>query len=206
MSFEASGHIVEEELIGSQSVLSEIEKRHAIEYEKYDICLERVERVQDIKKLPFDPENPDAQRYPFAAGLHKSVVEELALQIEDFKASQLRLYTAVGSILDVKHGVDGFLKLNHAGKQITVTFDVTMNTAKRDYKSDVIIEIPDEGFDTSPAEDGNGIVDQELLDDVLHRYRRAIALLFKSKIKSFNRRQFSRRQNTNKQQGTGTYG
>ncbi len=116
-----TGGEIEEEVIG-----------HAVvnwngDYLPYNQALKDVMAHQ-----PWDPTDPEPR---FASDLHSCVAEELG--IDDL--SRLELYTAVGSALDVYHGVDCFFRFN--GKIVTI--DLTVNPNKDEYKADLVLNVSD---------------------------------------------------------------
>lgn len=88
-----------------------------------------------------DPTNP---MKPFARELRLAVAEELGLE-SDADLDNLRFYSAVGTPLDVFHGVDGWIEFRpEGGTPRIVTIDVTLDPAKLEHKADVIVhEVPD---------------------------------------------------------------
>jgi len=101
------------------------------EYRPYREAMDEVRRFQ-----PGDPSDPKCR---FANDLHALVA--LGLDLENW--SELKFYTAVGTALDVYHGVDGFFEFR--GKVATI--DGTVNPEKLDGKADVVVH-----FDWSRAE------------------------------------------------------
>lgn len=77
------------------------------------------------------------------------VAVEDALGLED-ASDQLKFYSAVGTIIDFKFGVDAFFELKDkkTGAYARVTMDATLNKQKQQegWKADVIVgELPDAG-------------------------------------------------------------
>lgn len=95
-----------------------------------------------------DPTNPESQH---ANDLRLAVID--ALGLEPGQEDAVGYYTAVGSPLDVKMGVDAFMEFTdpESGETSRATIDVTLNTRKLDEgygKADVVIgELPDAVID-----------------------------------------------------------
>ncbi len=95
------------------------------------------------------PGNPESPRVLFANFLRKRVAEILEEQFKD-KEGQFRVkfFTAVGSHLDTKHGVDAFIKIyDQEEREVGV---VTLDISARDKgfsKTDLLIMINDEERD-----------------------------------------------------------
>ncbi len=92
---------------------------------------------QFSEKDPTDPEKP------FANQLRSALIEELDLETDE-EMDRLKFYSAVGTPLDVFHGVDAWIEyVSPSGARVVVTIDVTLNTNKSSHKADVIVqEIP----------------------------------------------------------------
>lgn len=91
----------------------------------------------DPEKKRMDPTNPKA---PLAKDLRIELLDQLG--IKDEESDRVKVFTAVGTPLDVFHGVDAFVEID--GK--VVTLDITLRediSAKR--KADIIdaTELPD---------------------------------------------------------------
>ena len=88
-----------------------------------------------------DPTNPNK---PFAKELRLAVIDQLGLE-DDEDLDRVRFYSAVGTPLDVFHGVDGWIEfVLEKGVSRMVTLDVTMDPGKLEHKADVIVQqIPD---------------------------------------------------------------
>lgn len=88
-----------------------------------------------------DPTNPEKD---FPRELRLAIAEELSLE-SDEEMDRLKYFTAVGSPLDLFHGVDAFIVLegkNPGDPFKMVTFDVTLReeaSAKRDAAANVIV-------------------------------------------------------------------
>jgi len=97
------------------------------------------------------------------------------LGLDDY--SKLKIYTAIGSHLDVYHGVDAFFEVEINGKLHRVTLDVTFNKNKEDGgRADVVFLVPGDGLDPGSKEDKKEY--QDLLNNVGSR----VAGLFKNDI------------------------
>jgi hypothetical protein len=92
--------------------------------------------MRDVRaNQPWDPSDPEPA---FANDFHASVA--VALGIEDY--SELKLYTAVGSTLDVCHGIDCFFEFR--GKIVTI--DLTTNPSKVLAKANFVLNVSDEAY------------------------------------------------------------
>ncbi len=98
-----------------------------------------IELVREFTKE--DPTNPGK---PFARELRLAVIDELGLEDEG-DMDRIRFYSAVGSPLDIFHGVDGWIEfVPDKGSPSMVTIDVTLNPEKLTHKADIIVqEVPD---------------------------------------------------------------
>lgn len=133
-----TGGIIERELLGK----SELPEAYKDIYLPYKKALEVARKMQ-----PFDPTDPKPR---FANDLHATVAEGLG--IEDY--GRLKFFTAVGTPLDVKHGVDAFLELKVDKQTHRVTLDVTTNPQKGDkHKADIVFFVPPDGYDLTNKED-----------------------------------------------------
>ena len=85
-----------------------------------------------------DPTNPDKE---FATDLRIEISERLGLSPEE--EDRLKFYSAVGTPLDLYHGVDAWLEyeLSETGERISLTMDVTKRGDKisEGHKADFII-------------------------------------------------------------------
>ncbi len=138
-----SGSVVEKELLGEVG-REYVERFKGAEYVPYCQALAMVKESQ-----PFDPADPEPR---FASDLHATVADKLGL--EDY--SQLKFYTAVSKThLDVFHGIDAFLEFQYGDDVkgvVMATMDLTTRPKKL-WKADVLIVVPDEGFDFKDSED-----------------------------------------------------
>jgi len=89
--------------------------------------------IANVKK--FQPWNPSDPSSLAANDLHALVVE--ALGIDDYSA--VSFFTAIGSPLDIFHGIDGFVEW----KGVVVTIDITANPLKIEHKADIILHEKD---------------------------------------------------------------
>lgn len=102
-----------------------------------------------------DPTNPSK---PFAKELRLAVIDQLGLE-DDEDLDRIRFYSAVGTPLDVFHGVDGWIEFcSETGFPIMVTLDVTKDPERVVEKKEqgkvdlIILEMPD------PSEDEKGFM------------------------------------------------
>ncbi len=117
-----TGHLFEREVLGTCLV-----KWDGTTHLSFSQSMELVRNNQ-----PSDPSDPEPRTIN---DLHAHIAVSLGL--DDWSA--LKFYTAVGSLLDVKHGVDGFFEF--AGR--VVTLDLTINPHKDEWKADMIIHPAD---------------------------------------------------------------
>jgi len=131
-----TGKLAEYELLGE--VLKKPEE--TLEYIPYRDAIEAIKKKQPWK----DPTNPEKK---FPNDLHKKIAAKLC----PTNYKRLRFYTAVGSELDRFHGVDAFFELDFVEsekiKTIRVTFDLTINPKKEEYKADELVFVPEEAID-----------------------------------------------------------
>ena len=161
MSLGYTGRLMEEELFSASE-----KESFSSEYLPYKESIEEAKENQPYE----DPSDPEPR---FSNDLHATVCEMLGL--DDY--SKLKIYTAIGSHLDVYHGVDAFFEVEINGKIHRVTLDVTFNKNKEDGgKADVVFLVPREGLDPGSKEDKEEY--RNLLDDVALR----VAEIFKNNI------------------------
>lgn len=127
MSQEITGKTVEQELFGRSERLG-----RTPEYLKYRQAMDLVRKLQ-----PGDPKDPKSD---FAYEVFVTVEKLLAIKGED----KLSFYTAIDSLLDHMHGVDGWFELAD-GRRVTV--DLTTNPNKATGKADIIFLVPLDGLD-----------------------------------------------------------
>jgi hypothetical protein len=111
-----TGHLFEEEVLGTCRV----------EWHGYMTFHKSMDLVRSHQ--PCDPTDPSPRQ---ANNFHARVA--MAMGLEDW--SELKLYSALGTPLDYLHGIDGFFEF----KGRVVTFDLTINPNKDEYKADIII-------------------------------------------------------------------
>lgn len=135
-----TGKIFEEDFVGSvkkdenykKALLELKEKTKKGEYLRFEDALELAKKFQ-----PWDPTNPTKN---FARDIRLEVIDQLGLEKEE-DMDKVKFYTSVGSPLDVFHGIDAFLEYtDKEGKTHRVTFDLSMNPAKEEYKADLIVK------------------------------------------------------------------
>lgn len=166
----SSGERIEKETVGR---IKGADKDEAFEkYIKYSDAMKAVKKP-DVQ--PFeDPSEPS--EVPFANDLLSTVADKLNL--EDY--SDLRFYTAVGSQLDIHHGVDAFFEFDVDGKIVVVTLDVTINESKIDNaKADVVIFMPRDGLDPKLKEDREDYFKKldEVSSDIIKVINRKVDIL-----------------------------
>lgn len=142
-----TGKIAESEVLG-ETTPEQKEKESEFNGE-YINFQQAVDLVKDVERQPFkDPTNPHEK--PFPHDLHATIVEMLSLD----NYEQVRFYTAVGSYLDKKHGIDAFVELIlDNGNLVRATLDMTQNPNKQDYKADVVFQWPNDGIDRKDPSD-----------------------------------------------------
>jgi hypothetical protein len=102
------------------------------------------------KFQPFDPTHPNK---PFARDVRISLLDLMISKgmITDSEDDQdrIKFYTSVKTPLDVFHGIDAFVQFKDSNeKKYLITFDLTLNTQKKEYKSDIIVnKLPDPNLD-----------------------------------------------------------
>jgi len=134
---EAAGRMVEAEY------LSAVKKKYLEMYGSLSNLRFKETEEEEARKAveglqPWsDPSDPDPD---FANDLHATVADQLKL--EDY--AELEFYTAVGSHLDVKFGIDAFFKFKAGDKEIVVSLDLTTKDYKSNPKADIMIYVPKE--------------------------------------------------------------
>ncbi|HVY36017.1 MAG TPA: hypothetical protein VG982_01955 [Candidatus Paceibacterota bacterium] len=158
------GKLVEQELLGKvKKEIMEFNGLHEIKtYQPYKTALQYVKNHQYG-----DPEKPH-RFFP------KSLIGKIKENKELFSGNgeeKIAFYTAIDSILDLKHGVDAFFEYRKNAKEpvVRVTFDVTTNPSKDQYKAEVILLIPSEGLDPSDTdyEDRIGDYSHQIISELL---------------------------------------
>ncbi len=157
-----SGKIVERELFGAISQEGRMETEAMLsrgEYLGHRRSLDFARTAQQ-----FDPTDPAPR---FANDLHATVAERLGF--EDY--ARLKFYSAVGSMFDVKHGVDGFFEVQldpeDPKSRCTVTMDITTNPNKQEYKANIIIQVPGDGLDAKEDKELWAAKIEEVADQVV---------------------------------------
>lgn len=100
---------------------------------------EALELVRSCQK-----ENPVNPTRSFLRDLRNHIARQLGLTQKDDHS--LAIYSAIGSPLDIFHGVDAFIELRRGDKVQYVTLDATINEIKQgqSIKADIMIgDIPD---------------------------------------------------------------
>ena len=170
--FGITGKIVEQEVFGNPAEFMKKKRKIDMGHDQY---LPFREAMHDVKTIQDNPENgidPTDPEKEFANDLHASIAQELTP--DDY--TMLRFYTAVETVLDHFHGVDGFFEFDlEDDRTAIVTMDVTTNPNKLVYKADVILHIPSDGIDRK--------IDPEEYDLVLKKTVREVMPVIKSKIK-----------------------
>ena len=147
-----TGRMMEDEFLKRPKLDGAIKPEHLIEQDKKKIAgihaaLEHdgflpYDQAMRILKLiqPYeDPSNPDSQ---FSKDLMNMIAEKLGLKEEN--RDKIKIYTAVGSPLDHKHGIDAFITFDDDDLgEIIVTLDLTKNSNKDYTKADVLLDIPE---------------------------------------------------------------
>jgi hypothetical protein len=132
-------------------------------YIPYRQALELVKNFQSG-----DPTNP---KKDFLRELRLAVADKLGLETDE-DLEGLRAYTAVGTPLDILHGVDGFISFGAPDKKEgIVTFDVTLQEDKQTGggKADLIIgDLPD------PDEDEAGYLAaiEKVAEQIARKFQR----------------------------------
>lgn len=88
-------------------------------------CVRRVKEHQSV----FNGWNPRQPRTPLAEGLHRKVASRLR------GGKELRLFIAIGTVLDLKMGIDCFFEYD----QQIVTIDLTVSAFKKHYNADFLL-------------------------------------------------------------------
>lgn len=123
-----------------------------------------------------DPTNPSQ---PFARELRLAVIEQLGLEDEQ-DMDRVRFFSAVGTPLDVFHGIDGWIEfVPDQGPPRIVTLDVTLDPGKEEHKADIIVqEVPD------PSEDEKrflALVYNTYAPQVAQKLRTAVAFMMRDR-------------------------
>jgi len=110
-------------------------------------------KAMDVVKQS-QPGNPADPSSPAMNDFHALVCEELGAK--DY--SLVKCFTAVGSPLDIFHGVDSFVELDGGA---VVTIDLTTNSKKDVHKADIILHEQD-------VYDRDGRVNRARLQEIAH--------------------------------------
>jgi hypothetical protein len=138
-----TGGMAENEVLG-ETIFEKTEKEKEQEFRGEYVSFEQaVDIVKNPKLQPFkDPTEPHEKPFPY--DVQATLVDLLSLA--NYK--QVRFYTAVGSYLDKKYGVDAFFELDLGeGNFVRATLDMTQNPNKQEYKADIVFQWPREGLD-----------------------------------------------------------
>lgn len=132
-----------------RDLLGEVSPEYFERYKEFRFVPYRTALAMVKEFQPSDPTDPERR---FANDLHATIADKLGL--DDY--GKLRFYTAVTHThFDVFHHVDAFFELQYEtdeGSIARVTLDLT-SFPKESWKADVLIKVPDEGFDLNDAED-----------------------------------------------------
>ena len=158
-----TGGMLEEDLLGK--IEREDGRKERGSYLPFKAAIELVKNSQ-----PGDPTDPEAG---FANDLHTMVAEKLGL--EDY--SHLKFYTAVGSELDLYHGIDAFFEIDdpRTGKIYRLTLDITLRSTKEKMfdlkdteglelgnKADQVIAVEEHELDRESNREGyDGFLEEE---------------------------------------------
>lgn len=167
-----TGKMFEEDFVGSipkgadyrSALLKLQEKSKKNGYVGFNDSVDLVKKFQ-----PWDPTNPGKD---FARDLRIEVIDRLNLAKEE-DMEKVRFYTAVGSPLDVFHGVDAFLEYaDKEGEIHRVTFDLSLDSEKEERrKADLVVkELSDPQTET-----------EKYLEEVAQIAEKAAALIAEKK-------------------------
>lgn len=114
--------------------------------------IKRAKAMELVRKFqPCDPTNP--YQKPFSRDIRVSLIDLMIIKglisDDDEDKNRIKFYTAVGTPLDKFHSIDAFIEFEDKnGKKYPVTFDLTLNQNKQEYKSDIVVnELPDPNLD-----------------------------------------------------------
>lgn len=123
--------VAKEEILGA---VSPEQQEYAKQLEGENITLDQ---AFDLAK---NSKNSDEKLFPH--DVHGTLLD--LLSIENY--NQVRFYTAVGSCLQEKYGVDAFFELDLGdGELVMATLNISQSF-KKEYKADVEFQWPDEGI------------------------------------------------------------
>lgn len=117
-----------------EALLKDLRANPETGYLSYNTAMELIKKFQ-----PGDKEAVTNPQRDFMRELRLSVLEKMNLSEEDEKKTDnLKSYTAVGSPLDIFHGVDAFLTFKDENKKKTavVTIDISLRQ-KVQFKADI---------------------------------------------------------------------
>ena len=122
-----TGRLLESAVFGKATVAWEGEMRYLPYRESFNFC-------RTHQPYGWNPTDPPTRT---GSDLYASIALKLEKSVGLFDwEKELRFFSAIGSPLDVYHGIDGWFEFR--GR--VVTFDLTANTAKADgYKAGVIL-------------------------------------------------------------------
>jgi hypothetical protein len=174
-----SGKEAERLLIGVQSK-DRVENEECHEnYLSFKASAIIVRRLQDHFKQPYDPAQP-TKNYFLAYWLHRCVSEALAV-----RGGVVKFYTAVNSLLDLRHKADGFIDYQTPeGLLITVPFDLTLNPAKFEGNTHGILIVPateQMKEDEEEAHKQAELSSQDFLRSLTRKEKELIEIINKSK-------------------------
>ncbi|MFZ2523396.1 MAG: hypothetical protein WAW92_03355 [Minisyncoccia bacterium] len=146
-----TGKISETELFGN---LKFEKGKEQFEYIPRRAAFDAVREMQ-----PFDPSDPGPD---FANAVHALIFEKLEID-----ADELKYYTAVGSPLDVYHGIDAWFE--YKGKIVTI--DSTLRPDKDEHKADIVFHPPSDGLDRKVDKDQFIRYCEQLAEEVILHLR-----------------------------------
>lgn len=155
-SFEQTGGLFEWQFIGNvetdkpeyQKELQKLQEE-AVKKGATNGFIPREKAVELARKFqPYDPTNP-GRKFHFARDIRISLLDLMInkglINESEEDQDRVKFYTAVNTPLDKFHGIDAFIEFEDKnGKKYTITFDLTLNSQKQAYKSDIVVsELPD---------------------------------------------------------------
>jgi hypothetical protein len=121
-----TGRLLEAEVFGTITVAWKGEMKYVPYKEALNFC-------RSHQPKGWDPIDPSTRT---GSNLYASVAMGMERFIGDFDWEELKFFSAIGSPLDVFHGVDGWFEF----RGIVVTVDLTANVHKANgYKANVIL-------------------------------------------------------------------
>ncbi|OHA06626.1 MAG: hypothetical protein A2934_00970 [Candidatus Sungbacteria bacterium RIFCSPLOWO2_01_FULL_47_10] len=106
---------------------------------------------EQAKKLvkKFQSSDPRIPERPFARELRMEIIERLGF-VEEKDMDRVKFYSAIGTPLDIWHGIDAFIEVEQEhGAPIVITLDATMLTKEekrargQEIKADVLVSKKD---------------------------------------------------------------